>query len=332
MKLQNDAFQGLVAYVTNNVISKLLFNKRYDFDDKKFLEVHHKLATYVDLFSPIHLFWVLPEFISKFMNKRKRLLKVRNEFIGFCQESYQEREEFADQEPECASDYLWKQFGSTPENEHAFSKNEIATVLVDFYVAGQETTTTSLAWLFLNLLHKPDIQHKVYEELRQEFPNVAELIPFDANAKLPYTMATMNESMRFTPALISTLEHAAEMDIEDFHGFTIAKGTRMFPNLLLLYRNEKYWKDASHFNPENFLDESGNFVKSPYLLAFGAGPRLCPGDAIAKMEMFMVFANIIRRYQVCPVDQGQGLPGLMPVVGTVSAPVRYEINLKKRLE
>ncbi len=98
--------------------------------------------------------------------------------------------------------------------------------------------------------------------------------------------------------------------------------------MMLLNRDEKLWKDACNFNPENFLDETGAFVKSPHLLVFSGGQRACPGDKIAIMELLMVAANILRRFEVQPADQRVGIATLKAIVGTVNAPVKYEVLLK----
>ena len=65
-----------------------------------------------------------------------------------------------------------------------------------------------------------------------------------------------------------------------------------------------------------------------YLMPFSVGTRACPGKNIAKMELFLVFANILRRYKVTPA--GGKLPNMAPHVGFVNEPEYYEVNVEPR--
>ncbi len=317
-----------MALVTNNTISKLLFNNSCKYDDEKFLVQYEKLNTLFRLFNPTRLFWLMPELISRQMNDRKQLKAANRMFVGFCKDNFMSCKpvENSEKEPECVSDLLWQKFLSE-EKDSYFKFDDVPHILVDLFVAGQETTATTLTWAFLNLMHSPDVQEKVFKELSREFPDGNSIIPYSASMSLPYTMATINEVQRFTPVTFSTIDHVAVDDIYDFHGFFIPKGTRVFPNLALLHTNPKLWKDSANFNPDNFLDDNGLFAKSPYLIPFGVGLRSCPGELIAKMEMFMVFANVLRRFKVTPAAK---LPPLKASIGLVSSPPHFDVILESR--
>ena len=304
-----------MVIVTNNIISKLLFNESCKYHDVKFSKQYQQLNTLVRLFNPTHMFWLMPEFISRRMKKRQELIAATQALIQFSEESFAKRKPktMSDKEPECVSDLLWLEI--------------VPQVLFDLFVAGQETTASTLTWACLNMMHYPDIQDRVYEELSKEFPDVETVIPYSAATSLPYTMATINESQRCTPVNYTTIDHVAIDDVHNFNGFFIPKGTRMFANLALLHKKPSLWMDVANFNPKNFLDENGVFVKSPHLIPFGIGLRSCPGEIIAKLEMFLVFANLFRRYRVKPVGE---LPALRATIGLVAAPPNFEVVLGKR--
>ena len=179
------------------------------------------------------------------------------------------------------------------------------------------------------MLHNSDIQDTIYEELMNEFPERDQIIPLNSILSCNYTMATMYENQRFSPVLFSTIDHTANVDIENFHGYKIPKGTRMFPQSALMNKDPKIWKYPNEFNPKNFLDENGVFQKSQYLMTFSLGLRSCPGENIAKMEIYLIFANLMRRYKICPPKSGLIAPRT-PVVGFVIAAPYYEVRLEKR--
>ncbi len=229
--------------------------------------------------------------------------------------------------PECVSDCLWREFENKSPSEHPFPESHIPMVLIDILMAGQETTTSTLSWACLDMAVYTDIQEKVYEELLREFPDMDTLITDADRDRCPFTQATINETQRWTPITYSSLDHTASTTVEDFHGYRIPKGTRIMTNLVVMYRDPKYWKYPDEFNPKNFLTDSGEYVKSPYLMPFAIGLRACPGEAIAKMEVFITFANIMRRFKITQVGN---LGCMCPRPSILSSPPDYEVVLAKR--
>ena len=311
---------------------KLLFDISYRFDDEDFIQAHFRLNRVFYLFNPTLIIWLLPYWISKHMSMTKELSKLRWDFIHEMRDHFERRkpkdtENFvANQESVCVADYIWRDLLSE-QLDYSFPKDDIPFILVDLFMAGQETTTLTLSWAILNMLHCPEVQEKMYEELRKEFPNRDHMIPLTAMNTCDYTRATINEVQRWTPILFSTIDHSANCTIEDFYGYRIPRGTRMMPNVTVMYRDPKLWKFPNEFNPENFLDDQGRYMKSPYLLPFSVGTRACPGENIAKMELFLVLTNIIRRYKVKSVGK---VPEMIPHVGFTNEPPYYEVRMEKR--
>ena len=283
-----------------------------------------------ELFNPTQLMFVLPPFLAKYLPTTIEVMKLRREFRQFMLDSFMKRKpnDESPGEAECVSDYIWEAFGEQSETI-PFPEEDIPYILIDLFMAGQETTTTTLSWAVLNLLHQPEVQEQVYKELLNEFPEREEIITLSAVTSCNYTMATIHEVQRFTPVSFSAIDHTANVDVENLRGYRIPKGTRMYPQFALMNKDPNFWKYPKVFNPENFLDESGTFQKSQYLMPFSVGLRSCPGENIAKMELYLVFANLLRRYKICPPCDGK-IPPLIPKVGFVMTTPYYEIQLQKR--
>lgn len=327
--------QGAFSYSANNVIMKLLFNKSFGFQDAENQDKNHQLILkFISLMNQTHIIFVLPAFLSKMFPRRHHLIKVRRQFVDFVADRYMERKPSCDsaggghREAECVSDYIWDEFIKSGDTT-PFHEQEIPHVLGDLFLAGNETTSSTLSWAALNLLHHPDVQEKVFQELKNEFPERDQIIPMTAAMKCHYLMATLHESQRYTPNLFTTPDHTANVDIDNFHGYKIPRGTRIFPQLHMLYRDPKAWKHPNHFTPENFLDAEGKFQKNQHLMYFSLGNRVCPGENIAKMEMYLYFANLVRRFKILPPSSGH-VPERIPVVGFIAACPFYEVRLEKR--
>ncbi|XP_075263366.1 cytochrome P450 2J2-like [Convolutriloba macropyga] len=321
--------QGKIAYATNNIICKLLFNASHSFEDESFMDIHRKILRTFELFNPTQVLYLLPDFITQFLPKTHEIMRLRVEFIHYISDNFNKRKPAKNstrEDDECVSDYIWKMLD---DKSLSFPETDIPYVLNDLFMAGQETITTTLSWLVLTMLHNPDIQDTIYEELMNEFPERDQIIPLNSILSCNYTMATMHETQRFSPVLFSSIDHTANVDIENFHGYKIPKGTRMFPQFALMNKDPNIWKYPNEFNPKNFLDENGVFQKSQYLMTFSIGLRSCPGENIAKMELYLVFANLMRRFKICPPENGWIAP-LKPVIGFVISTPYYEVRLEKR--
>ena len=294
------------------------------------MELHQKIMRSFAIMNPSQLMFVLPTFLAKHLSTTKEFIRLRLDLCEFAQQNYMKRKPKtqSQNEAECVSDYLWEIFDEK-QDQIPFPDEDIPYILAEMFTAGQETTTTTLSWAILNILHKPEVQEKIYNELLKEFPESDRIVPLNVVTSCNYTMATIHETQRFTPVSFSCIGHTANIDVENFHGYRIPKGTRMFPQFGLMYKDPKLWKFPKEFNPENFLDDNGTFQKSQYLMPFSVGLRACPGENIAKMELYLVFANLLRRFKVCPANNGN-VPPLIPKVGFVLATPYFEVQLQKR--
>ncbi|KAK3765316.1 hypothetical protein RRG08_027322 [Elysia crispata] len=83
------------------------------------------------------------------------------------------------------------------------------------------------------------------------------------------------------------------------------------------------------FRPERFLDVKGKFSQPGHFVPFGVGRRACPGESLAKMEIFLVVTSLIQRFDLQPAVPGQ-LPSLKPVEGMLFSPEPFKIRFVDR--
>lgn len=79
------------------------------------------------------------------------------------------------------------------------------------------------------------------------------------------------------------------------------------PNLASVLYDPECWETPQQFNPGHFLDKDGNVLVNEAFLPFSAGYRACPGDQLARMELFLMFANLLRTF---PFQLPDGSPEL----------------------
>nr|DBA17016.1 TPA: hypothetical protein GDO54_002533 [Pyxicephalus adspersus] len=107
-------------------------------------------------------------------------------------------------------------------------------------------------------------------------------------------------------------------------------GTLIITDLSSVHYDEKYWKYPNEFNPENFLNKDGELIKVEAFLPFSAGPRVCLGENLARMEIFLFFTTMMTHFEFHWPDP-KSSPDITPVFGLSQAPKRFKMRLVPRI-
>ncbi|ODM87145.1 Methyl farnesoate epoxidase [Orchesella cincta] len=252
-------------------------------------------------------------FFQEFVDKRKMLgvYKIRPENLvdEFLYEIDKQMEELG------------------ADDENVFTEQQLIIVMSDFFIAGSETTSNTLAWCILHLLRNPKVQEKLQNEIDSLVPKET-LLDVEHESKLHYVRATLAETHRMASIFPMMVPRAVTKDT--FCGkFLIPKGTYVIGNLHAIHHERSYWKDPDNFRPERFLDESGKFRSDPRLKPFGFGKRACLGEPIAAMTLIHYLATLMQNFTFLPVPS-QPLPTLSPIIGVTSAPRKFQALVKCR--
>ncbi|KAM6430468.1 cytochrome P450 2K1-like [Liasis olivaceus] len=163
----------------------------------------------------------------------------------------------------------------------------------------------------------PEIQEKCQKEIDAVLGNNASL-KYEDRENLPYTNAVIHEIQRISNVAPLGIPHAPIQD-----------DTMVFVNLQSAHFDESQWKVPDEFNPSNFLNEKGEFVKPEAFLAFSAGPRACLGENLARMELFLFFTSILRSFQLSWPEKSEA-PDFTSHYVIKQTPSRFKMSLKCR--
>ena len=199
----------------------------------------------------------------------------------------------------------------------------ISVTLADLFFAGTETTSTTLRYGLLILMKYPEIEEKLHEEIDRVIgPSRAPAVRDRMN--MPYMDAVVHEIQRFINLVPSNLPHEATRDTV-FRGYVIPKGTVVIPTLDSLLFDNYEFPDPETFKPEHFLNENGKFKYSDYFKAFSAGKRVCVGEGLARMELFLLLSAILQHFNLKSLVDPKDID-LSPVtIGFGSIPREFKL-------
>lgn len=176
------------------------------------------------------------------------------------------------------------------ETGEQMNDQQIRDEAITMFAAGHETSATGLSWLLLELSGQPGIVARI----REESAIFGDVPTFEQLMQMPYTRQVVEEGLRlYPPAWTMTREATVDQEIE---GFNVRSGTSVFLSVFELHRNPNLWKDPLTFNPGNFNPEIVKERPKFNYLPFGAGPRICIGQQFAMMEMQLILASMVKRF------------------------------------
>ncbi|KAM9831687.1 cytochrome P450 2J2-like [Neosynchiropus ocellatus] len=302
-----------------NVLFRLLFGERFEYDDEKFRHVLDMFNEIQDVQETpwIQVYNTVPGLLKWFPGPHQRFLTLMKSMIEYTAQKIKEHGETLD--PSSPRDYTDSFLIEMMENtdpDAGFDLENLAFNTMDLALAGSVTTTTALRWGLKYMTLYPHVQERVHAEIEAVIgtsrqPSIAD------RDNMPYTNAVIHETQRMANVLPLNVMHMTSKETK-LDNFTIPKGTFIIPSLHSVLLDESVWETPHSFNPEHFLDKDGNFRKRDAFVPFSAGKRVCPGEQLARMELFLFFTSLMQRYSFSSPNGEQ--PSLEYTFGLVRRP------------
>uniref|UniRef100_A0A8C2BSB0 Uncharacterized protein n=1 Tax=Cyprinus carpio TaxID=7962 RepID=A0A8C2BSB0_CYPCA len=202
-----------------------------------------------------------------------------------------------------------------------FDVEDLCFCTLDLFGAGTETTSTTLYWGLLYMVKYSEIQAKVQEEIDRVVGGSRQLSLSDKE-NMPYTNAVIHEIQRIGNIIPMNVARATVEDIK-IGKYSIPKGTIVTGNLTSVLFDESEWETPHRFNPGHFLDAEGQFRRRDAFLPFSLGKRVCLGEQLARMELFIIFSSLLQRFTFSSPAGVE--PSLDFKLGATHAPQPYEL-------
>ncbi|XP_060171975.1 premnaspirodiene oxygenase-like [Lycium barbarum] len=176
------------------------------------------------------------------------------------------------------------------------TNDNIKAVILDMFVAGSDTSSSTVIWALTEMLNSPSVMAKAQAEVREAFKG-KKTCDDDADLeKLNYLKLVIKETLRLHPPtpLLVPRECREETEID---GFTIPLKSKVLVNVWALGRDPESWENPECFIPERFENSSIEFTGNHFqLLPFGGGRRICPGILFGIALVTLPLAHLLYKF------------------------------------
>ncbi|KAG0297861.1 Protein kinase alk2 [Linnemannia gamsii] len=196
------------------------------------------------------------------------------------------------------------------EDGRPLTDEMLKDLVLNFIIAGRDTTAQALAWMFY-LLFRSQTDPRIVQKLVQEVDDVlqGQAPTYDSCKSMKFAEACLYESLRIYPSVPSNMKVAVQDDIWP-DGTKIYKGEFVSWNSWTMGRDTTIWgHDAREYNPDRWM--SGEKFPAHKFPAFHVGPRTCLGQQFATAEAITILAILLQRFTFDLVDPDTE-PGYLP--------------------
>nr|ABX10186.1 cytochrome P450 1A1 [Pagrus major] len=298
-----DPFRHIVVSVAN-VICGMCFGRRYDYNNQELLDLVNlsdEFGQVVASGNPADFIPILQYLPSTTMKKFLNISRNAR-FNEFVQKIVSEHYTTFDKDNiRDITDSLIDHCEDRKLDENSnvqMSDEKIVGIVNDLFGAGFDTISTALSWSVMYLVAYPEIQERLYQEMKETVgPDRMPCLSDKPN--LPFLEAFILEILRHSSFLPFTIPHCTTKDTS-LNGYFIPKDTCVFVNQWQINHDPELWKDPSSFNPDRFLNADGtevNKLDGEKMMVFGMGKRRCIGEVIARNEVYLFLAILVQNLQ-----------------------------------
>ncbi|XP_077202168.1 cytochrome P450 2J2 [Paroedura picta] len=279
----------------SNIICSITFGDRYDYNDSQFQKLLHLLeeALYLQANFWSQVYNSFPGIMKYLPGPHQTLFKKWEQIKSFVKEIIEKHK--VDWSPSQTRDFIDAYLHEMAKEDPpaSFHEENMIHSTLDLFFAGTETTSTTLRWAFLYMVLYPEVQAKVQEEIDSVIGQSRQPSMEDRE-RMPYTNAVIHEIQRKSNIVPLNAPRMTSHDTI-LAGFHLPKGTIFIPFLTSVLFDKEEWETPETFNPGHFL-EGGKFRKRDAFLPFSAGKRVCLGEQLARMELFIFFTALLQKF------------------------------------
>jgi cytochrome P450 len=194
--------------------------------------------------------------------------------------------------PGSADNLLSSLMNARDEDGSAMSDQQLRDEVINFLLAGHETTALALSWSIYLLGQHPDINAKLSVEARDVLSGYSATI--DDLPHLRFSEQVVTESMRLYPPAWAIGREARQNC--SIGGYSVRAGTPIYISPWILHRDPRFFEEPEVFRPQRWAGDLAQRLPRFAYMPFGGGPRICIGNRFAMNEAVLILSTLVRRF------------------------------------
>lgn len=308
---ERDVHQEMMK-LTLQIVAKTLFNADVTRDAR---DVGKSLELLLELGADFRRTLFVPHWIPTFTN-----LRIKRE-IAFIESILYRIISERRASGRDTGDLLSMLLHAQDEDGSRMTDKHLRDETITLFLAGHETTASSLSWTWWLLAQNPAVEAKLHAELDEVLGG--RVPSMDDLAGLPYTANVITESMRLYPPAWGLARIAVED--HELGGYSVRKGMGVAMAQWVVHRDTRWYDEPEQFRPERWEGDFAKRIPRFAYFPFGGGPRQCIGNSFALMEATLILATIAQKYRLRLVPNH-------PVVPLASITLRPRYGVRVVLE
>ncbi|KAL2552084.1 Cytochrome [Forsythia ovata] len=286
------AFRTSLNLLSNTIFSKDLTDPFSD-SAKEFKDLVWNIMVEAGKPNLVDFFPVLDKIDPLGIRRRMTIHfgKVIQLFDGLINERLQRRKSL-----KCGnSDVLDVLLDTSEESPEEIDRVHIERLCLDLFVAGTDTTSSTLEWAMAETLRNPETMKKTKAELAEVIGKGKVLEEADIS-RLPYLRCMVKETLRVHPPVPFLIPRRVEQEVE-VSGYTVPKNSQVLVNAWAIGRDPTLWEKPLEFKPERFMESEMDVRGRDFeLIPFGAGRRICPGLPLAIRMVPVMLGSLLNSF------------------------------------
>ncbi|GMJ10487.1 cytochrome P450, family 71, subfamily A, polypeptide 22 [Hibiscus trionum] len=288
----------MLMFVSSNIVSRCVLSHKSEEEGgcSKFGELSKRLLILFtgfcigDMFP--YLKWL--DFLTGYIPSMKALSAELDAFFDLVVQEHRSLEEHDDAIATVTKDFvsIIMQLQKDGMLEMDLTQDNIKAILLDMFIGGTDTTTTTTEWMMAELLKHPNVMTKVQQEVRNVVGSKSNVDVEDLN-KMVYLKCVLKETLRLHPVVPLLVPRKTSASVE-LAGYDIPSNTTVVINAWAIQRDPKWWEEPEEFVPERFENSSIDLNGQDFhFIPFGFGRRQCPGWPFGVVSIEYVMANLL---------------------------------------
>ncbi|KAJ6838996.1 cytochrome P450 704C1-like isoform X2 [Iris pallida] len=257
------------------------------------------------------VFWDLKRYLNVGLEAQlKKHIKVIDDFVfQLIRRKRELMKNGTDDKDDTKEDILSRFIVASEKDPEAITDQYLRDIILNFLIAGKDTTANTLTWFFYLICKQPLVQEKIAAEIQDSLrisagegrdidSFCAILNDHEVVDRMHYLHAAITETLRLYPAVPVDGKSAQEDDVLP-DGFKVKKGDVVNYHAYAMGRMTYLWgEDAEDFRPERWIENGSFKPESPFKFpAFNGGPRICLGKEFAYRQMKILAAILVHSFK-----------------------------------